>query len=351
MKRIILVLILVLCLVSCGGDSSNSDSPNNDANPANTGSVIDSDNDGVNDDLDACPDTPVGATVDANGCADSQVDTDNDGITVNLDLCPNTPDGATVDENGCADSQVFISSWDTSYGSKSINLPIDQGGTYNFYVNWGDGTSGHITQYNQAETIHEYEVAGIYDIQMSGIIDGFGFYNSRSSDSNKLIDIKNWGNVKLHNKGYQFIYAENLTGFSATDAPDLSNITNLSYMFSLSSVFNGDIAAWDVGSVTNMEYMFHCAISFNQDIGSWDVGNVTDMGNMFSGDDWGGGDTVFNQDLGSWNVNNVTDMVRMFFQASSFNQNLESWNVNNITDMGQMFVESGLEGNEPSWYH
>jgi gliding motility-associated-like protein len=59
----------------------------------------------VTDDLDLCPNTPSGATVDANGCSASQRDTDNDGVTDDLDLCPNTPAGATVDANGCSASQ------------------------------------------------------------------------------------------------------------------------------------------------------------------------------------------------------------------------------------------------------
>jgi hypothetical protein len=68
-------------------------------------STIDSDNDGVTDDLDQCANTPEGAEVDADGCADSQKDTDNDGVTDDLDQCENTPEGAEVDADGCADSQ------------------------------------------------------------------------------------------------------------------------------------------------------------------------------------------------------------------------------------------------------
>tara|TARA_Y100001935_G_scaffold132123_1_gene109341 strand:- start:2064 stop:4460 length:2397 start_codon:yes stop_codon:yes gene_type:complete len=63
--------------------------------------TIDADSDGIIDDLDQCPDTPSDATVDANGCSDSQKDTDGDGITDDLDQCPDTPSGATVDANGC----------------------------------------------------------------------------------------------------------------------------------------------------------------------------------------------------------------------------------------------------------
>ncbi|ASO07432.1 T9SS type B sorting domain-containing protein [Arenibacter algicola] len=65
----------------------------------------DSDNDGVNDADDTCPNTPIGETADANGCSDSQKDSDNDGINDADDTCPNTPNGENVDGNGCSDTQ------------------------------------------------------------------------------------------------------------------------------------------------------------------------------------------------------------------------------------------------------
>ena len=59
---------------------------------------MDSDGDGVPDNVDRCPDTPKGVTVDAKGCP---LDTDGDGVADYLDKCPNTPKGATVDARGC----------------------------------------------------------------------------------------------------------------------------------------------------------------------------------------------------------------------------------------------------------
>lgn len=59
----------------------------------------DSDNDGVLDENDACPNTPAGAPVDRKGCA---LDSDNDGVPDYKDNCPDTPKGAAVDSRGCA---------------------------------------------------------------------------------------------------------------------------------------------------------------------------------------------------------------------------------------------------------
>tara|TARA_B100000900_G_scaffold58491_1_gene44002 strand:- start:265 stop:1653 length:1389 start_codon:yes stop_codon:yes gene_type:complete len=67
--------------------------------------LMDSDSDGVTDDIDSCSDTPSRQTVDENGCSDSQKDTDSDGVTDNLDNCVDTPSGQTVDENGCSSDQ------------------------------------------------------------------------------------------------------------------------------------------------------------------------------------------------------------------------------------------------------
>jgi len=58
----------------------------------------DDDGDGVNNDIDKCPGTPAGTKVDANGC---EIDSDGDGVGDSRDQCPNTPAGAKVDEKGC----------------------------------------------------------------------------------------------------------------------------------------------------------------------------------------------------------------------------------------------------------
>ncbi len=62
------------------------------------GCPVDTDGDGVADYLDQCADTPKGANVDSKGCP---TDEDKDGVPDYLDKCPNTPKGVNVDENGC----------------------------------------------------------------------------------------------------------------------------------------------------------------------------------------------------------------------------------------------------------
>jgi len=87
-----------------------------------TKDILDTDGDGVNDDKDNCPDTPILATVDQRGCP---LDTDGDGVYDYLDQCPGTPYGVSVDKWGCpsdADRDGVLDDNDmcpdTPYGAK-----------------------------------------------------------------------------------------------------------------------------------------------------------------------------------------------------------------------------------------
>lgn len=61
---------------------------------------LDSDNDGIFDKDDTCPDTPKGDSVDHNGCTLLN-DSDNDGVSDEEDRCPNTSPGTKVNDQGC----------------------------------------------------------------------------------------------------------------------------------------------------------------------------------------------------------------------------------------------------------
>lgn len=252
-------------------------------------------------------------------------------------------DGGHTDECHVYVCKAFITTWNTTLvdeydfanptDSNQIQLPLDPYGIFDFVVSWGDETSDHITAWDQAETLHTYAVEGTYDVEMFGRIEGFGFSTDgfTAVDNTKLLDVKQWGTVKLHNNGRVFYHTMNLTGFSALDNPDLSNITNMNHMFASATAFNGEIGGWDVSHVTSMEGLFSNAQSFNQPIGDWIVDNVTKMKSMFKDAH------AFNQEIGGWHVDNVTDMDSMFCLASSFDQNIGEWNVGNVTTMIYMF--------------
>ena len=92
-------------------------------------------------------------------------------------------------------------------------------------------------------------------------------------------------------------------------------------MFYKARSFNQSLNNWNVSNVTNMRWMFEDARSFNQPLNNWNVSNVKYMGAMFQGA------RSFNQPLNNWNVSNVRNMKRMFAGATSFNQPLNNWSV------------------------
>jgi hypothetical protein len=63
----------------------------------------DTDQDGINDGLDECPDTPQNMSVNRVGCMIN--DSDNDGIFDYYDACPESPANATINAIGCHDSK------------------------------------------------------------------------------------------------------------------------------------------------------------------------------------------------------------------------------------------------------
>jgi hypothetical protein len=75
--------------------------------PADCGDVLfDTDEDGVPNGIDLCPNTPFDEFADADGCSCSQLDSDLDGVDDCYDLCASTPLSEIADFDGCSCSQL-----------------------------------------------------------------------------------------------------------------------------------------------------------------------------------------------------------------------------------------------------
>ncbi len=271
-------------------------------------------------------------------------------ITVNYTDFANLPrtvvislNGGTAPSSGSSQppapppSGDFITVWNTallsvgSSNSDQVSLPLEASGTYDFEVDWGDGTNDSITTGNQAEATHTYAAEGTYTVSITGTIQGWQFNNA--GDRLKLIKVSSWGPLRLGNSNSYFYGASNMI-ITATDILDLTGTTDLyktfSYCSSLTTV--PSMNDWDVSNVTTMQSMFSGASVFNQPIGNWNTSNVTSMRSMFYKA------SVFNQPIGDWDVSNVTSMRSVFYDASVFNQPIENWNTSNVTNMYIMFA-------------
>ena len=257
----------------------------------------------------------------------------------------------------------FVTTWKTdlpgSTNDSSIKINTLGPSSFNYDIDWDNdgvfdtlGVTGDIT--------HKYPAIDTYTVRIRGIFPRIAFNNDQ-----KIISIDQWGTIKYDNLSRAFENCRNLK-YNATDAPDLSNVTDMSFMFAMASAFNPDTLDWDVSNVTNMSFMFDQASLFNAYIGNWNVSNVTLMSAMFKFtafnqpiNNWDVSNVInmtsmflstfaFNQPLNNWDVSNVTNMNTMF-RGSGFNQPLNNWNVSNVTDMGSMFLNAGFNQEIANW--
>ncbi len=224
-----------------------------------------------------------------------------------------------------AQDRPFITTWEVTDDDLSVTIPnsnFDE-----FMIDWGDGTSSN-ANFELSTRTHNYSVAGIYTIEISG--DYTCFKIQDSGDNQKIRTIEQWGSMKWTSMQAAFADCINLT-YNAEDVPNLESVTDMSAMFSGAESFNGEIGDWDVSNVELMPLCFSEASKFNQDLNNWNVSNVHDMERMFKGA------TEFNGEIGNWQTSSLERVGGMFDEASNFNQSINSWNVSNITHMANLF--------------
>ncbi len=295
--------------------------------------------------------TPAQGTVtgDVGVYSGTGVTDDGNGMTYSFD-----PSGAGVgthtitytytDENGCQGSAsddvevivchtfaaAFESTWEVGAG-ESITIPTNPGFSYNYTVDWGDGT---MTTHN-GDATHTYSSAGVKVVKIDG--DFPAIYFNNAGDKDKIRAVVKWGDIAWESMERAFSGVSNFYIISPDD-PDLSGVTNMSRMFFNATNFNefSNIDSWDVSNVTDMSAMFQLASNYNGNIDNWNVSNVENMSAMFAFA------SVFNRDLSSWDVSSVTDMSSMFTLAGAFDQDLGGWDVEMVTTMKDMLTLSGL---------
>ena len=153
----------------------------------------------------------------------------------------------------------------------------------------------------------------------------YGFSNHKA-----VISVDQWGDMRwktMHE------FAANCLNISLppAEAPNLSEVTDMSGMFQWASNFNQPVEHWDVSHVTNLSNIFLGDLEFNQPVNAWKTANVTNLSNAFSFC------RSFNQPLDKWDVSHVTNMFGMFTEASAFNQPLDKWDVSHVINMDGMF--------------
>ena len=107
---------------------------------------------------------------------------------------------------------------------------------------------------------------------------------------------------------------------------------------------NADLNDIDVSNITNMAYLFEGLDPHDIDISQWDVSNVQNMRGMFFQC------RQLTADLSTWDVSKAKDMYAMFFDCAKFNSDLSNWDVSNVKDMYGMFNSCDSMKELPKWY-
>ncbi|RJE75190.1 BspA family leucine-rich repeat surface protein [Reichenbachiella sp. MSK19-1] len=213
----------------------------------------------------------------------------------------------------------FITSWEITIANDIITIPTHPSYDYNYTITWGDDTQDDNVTGN---IDHEYATAGTYTVSITGVFPAI-YFNKSGDDRNKIKDVQQWGNIEWKSMVSAFRYC-GLLDISATDAPDLSQVTEMDFMFDNAYALEASLNHWDVSNIAQMSYVFAGATNFNQPLDQWDVSHVTTMSNMFLSA------YKFNQDISAWDVSKVTNMQYMFYNASAFSQDLSGWDTSSV---------------------
>ena len=235
----------------------------------------------------------------------------------------------------------FITTWQTTTADESITLPLISSGTYDFTVDWGDGSSDTITAHDDLAREHSYATAGEYEVVIDGACEGWNFFDVPAS-KDSIVNVKNWGDLRLGGSAPSAFRGCGNLDVTATDAPDLAGVNSLNLIFWQcgSMVGSPAFSAWDVSGVDNLRSVFRDT-PFDQDIGGWDVSGVTTIAFIFSG-------SSFNRDIGDWDVSGITDMSDAF-RSAPFNQDIGGWDVSSANNMNNLFRGSSFNRDIGDW--
>ncbi len=219
----------------------------------------------------------------------------------------------------------FITRWKGEAG-KELKIPIF-GNNYKLVIRKANGTV--LKSVSSLSNGYVYTPTEDGDLLVEAGPEGVEcIYFYREKEAKSLLKVEKFGTVVWEKMNAAFRYCSNMKFAKGIDTPDLSQVTNMSYMFSGCTSFNQPLNNWNVSNVTEMENMFSGCTSFNQPLNNWDVSKVTDMEAMFCYC------TSFNQPLNNWNVSNVKYMSSMFLGCTSFNQDLGTWKLEKCYRLG-----------------
>jgi uncharacterized repeat protein (TIGR02543 family) len=347
----------------------------------------DTDGDGIADDIDQCPNTPLIEEADENGCGPSQkaygltIETEGNGRVIEEVINTgrtNTYDyGTRVKLTAEAEAGWAFKEWIGSVQSTEnpleytvnsastitavfVDIDADDDGVMdaddlcpNSTAQMGlvdengcalaqkdtdeDGVTDDIDKCNDTPAGETVNANGCHDY----------IYLAENGITIKATEYAFIGDTKVINgKTYKLIDESSLREM-VTNNEDISlvvtsRITKLSYLFYTNVSFNQDISSWDVSNVTDLSATFQGAESFNRDLSHWDTSKVRSMFGTFGG-------VKHNLNIGNWNVESVENMEQIFAGSEITNLDISNWDTRSVRNLRLAFASNTFNSNISNW--
>jgi len=144
-------------------------------------------------------------------------------------------------------------------------LPLPGSGTYDYYVDWGEGGAEEHFVVNTSQT-HVYASSGTYQIKIRGTFPQI--YFNTVGDRLKLISIDNWGIITWGSFENAYYGCSNMNCV-AIDYPDTSEVITFFRAFSnCSSLITLDVSGFDTSSATSYYRMLYGCSLFKGSLAS-----------------------------------------------------------------------------------
>ena len=236
----------------------------------------------------------------------------------------------------------FMAKWDTTQegsANDTIVLPLVADGTYDFYIDWGDGNKDTITGYDQSEVTHQYSDTGIYTIQLVAN-DMVGWQFNDSGDDDKLVEIIEWGPLRFVSDDTNlFKGCSNLTLSTTSNPPFNADVSGMFQDCSSLTGTGGNIMYWDMSSVTGMNFMLAGCTNLDADLSNWDVSSIKNAEGFMAG----AGLSTMNYDriLSGWSSQPVQSGVTISFGDTKYSIQSGELYRNALLSSGWVITDGG----------
>ena len=236
----------------------------------------------------------------------------------------------------------FMAKWDTTQegsANDTIVLPLVADGTYDFYIDWGDGNKDTITGYDQSEVTHQYSDTGIYTIQLVAN-DMVGWQFNDSGDDDKLVEIIEWGPLRFVSDDINlFKGCSNLTLSTTSDPPFNADVSGMFQDCSSLTGTGGNIMYWDMSAVTGMNFMLAGCTNLDVDLSNWDVSSIKNAEGFMAG----AGLSTMNYDriLSGWSSQPVQSGVTISFGDTKYSVESGELYRNALLSSGWVITDGG----------